>query len=259
MIKPIHTCFFIALLSFLPVQFAQAVEASGIRMTAALDSGGLKINGRTHYDAIGDIKAFSTLSETGSLTYQVEDPNGQLVVKVMAIDDFQDQYEIGAFDNSQNVRIFVTANEKHVYHDYKLVSRGVILISDSHLLYLSPDSPSRVIILPENYHISDIQQDDISATKHALLTSKSAQSGLQHYMLVNLISGNFTQPFKLAINGEKMDNVVATPTDEAIDTLAETTPIRLQYTSSQTEAPIEITYNDGYARVVLRNLHSNHF
>ena len=219
---------------------------SGVRYSISLESGGISINGHSYFDAIGEITEFSPHSETNFITYIVRDPDGEEVVKVLSIDDVSDVYEIGAFDSRGGTLKFYSEDAVYYYEQYKIVSRGVILIEGNTITYLSPDSIQGTITLPQKFELSRMQSDDISATKHALLRFTSNESGARSFRLVNVITGEYTEPFRLS---------AANDTEPSL----KKAPISMQYSAKETAAPVALTFDEGYARVVLRNLHANQF
>lgn len=227
------------------------------RLTIKKLNDGFIANGIRYIDPHGKIIHLSELSDTGFITYTIQgNKRHDYIVKLVNPLTNEEAQTLGILEKKRGLWHFTPKNEKRYSGDwFRLTSRGLLLNRNNNIVtYFSPDSQAKTHILPEGYRFSPLQKGDISQSKHILIQRQIAprtrlgiitlESSVKRFNLAlfNILTGDITSKIhdvRLQSNSDQ---------DQA-DHLKNT-----YYLFNTASGTIVATVEDGYERLVLRNL-----
>ncbi len=220
------------------------------------------VDGEILFDSHGKILEISQQSDTGYVSYIVENPEGGHDLNYFDPIKGSEPKKFGSIyraDSGQNYYLHEATGNKYAFSGYYLGSHGILLARNKHtFIHFSPNTQSepKVIRLPEKdkfeYKLSDYQRGDFSYTRHLLvkrfvdnsrlLGLKSDNEYLYDYSWFNIDTGMITTVFPIYIDGRS---------GKTVDDYA----YNLMFLFATNEGPICITREkEAFKNVYARNL-----
>ena len=217
-------------------------------------------NGKRYIDPFGKTVHVSKLSDTGYVSYTVKNPKnidkkGSYIVKVKnAISESKPVY-FGHLYQQKIANVYFTQNEGETYNgdQFILYSKGIILTRDrTVVMYFSLETEPKIHILPDGYVFSAYQQGDVSFSKHITIQRRIGQAtGLLGTTLLNV------DEFDVSLFNIETGKITTTLNMQlrGADESEQTEHFKnVFYLFNSRTGPITISLEDGYKKVVARNL-----
>lgn len=136
------------------------------------------INGTEYFDPQGTIKAISSWSSDGYLTYFVTQ-GASLVVKMIGVNVDESVISssprpLGAITKTGNTYTFITPSGDGIGGTRLIpISQGVLAIREGIAFLWQPDKPVVQVPIPKDYIVSPVQNGDVLGTRMLALIAKS--------------------------------------------------------------------------------------
>ena len=220
---------------------------------------GFVVNGKRFVDPEGQTLLYSTLSDTGFVTYLIRDSHHlnerRYIVKVKDVMKLSKPVKLGALvEHSANNVYFILPNGDRLNGDaYHLTSKGIILTRDrSVVIFIEPGAEPKMHPLPVGYQFSIYQKADISYSKHITIEKRlgyeQTSFGLENHSvheyeisLFNLDTGEITTTFDMLLRG--------TTEEKRLEHFKNSF-----YLFNTVTGPISVSLENIYRQVVVRNL-----
>lgn len=153
------------------------LAAQGPFVVFARRRDGFTINGTPHLDPDGPITDFGGDGVTGTVSYVVDLGDGSAAVKHYNVHAGKPPLRIGSLTRrGEQVSFQSVTGESAGGIAAKPTSRGLVLLRDGSLVSYDLANGTKVLAVPEGFHVAEFQNGDIGATRHVLVERDERQS-----------------------------------------------------------------------------------
>lgn len=221
---------------------------------------GFSAGGKNYIDPNARIEQLCKVSDTGYVTYTILGPTmpgqpAQYLVRMVAPLGDAQPTDLGILEYDRSQWHYTPKGGMRFSADaFLLASRGVLMLRKNTVVtYVSPDVAPRAFVVPDGYAFSRLQKGDVSYSKHLLIQQElppktlfgmiTVTNNAKDYNvgLFNMETGEVTTTFTMRLRG---------PSDAL--TLEHFNNTYFLFNTKN--GPLTIELEDGYQRVVARNL-----